>query len=36
VVVVETIRAMEAEGQLADGLNDLLAALADELHHHEG
>src|SRR5262249_39204185 len=31
--VVEAIRAMEAEGRLPDGLDDLLAALADELHH---
>jgi hypothetical protein len=36
VVVVETIRAMHAQGRLPDGLGDLLDALDDELHHHEG
>jgi hypothetical protein len=32
VVVVETIRAMAGVAKLPDGLSDLLAALADELH----
>jgi hypothetical protein len=35
VVVADTIRDMERKGRLPDGLDDLLAALVDELHGHE-
>jgi hypothetical protein len=35
IVVAETIRDMGSKGRVPDGLDDLLAALIDEIHEHE-